>query len=304
VPSFPYLNDLLVAVLGIDLPLPIPMFGLLVGMAIVVSTWVFSRNVRRAVEIGRLPDEAQHAIGDLSWTTVIAGVIGSRVFHILDHVDAFVQDPGAWIFTRGGFSIYGGICLGVVAGIVLLRRRGLPVLPMLDAVAPALMLGYGIGRIGCQVSGDGDWGIAANMALKPEWLPMWLWAERYAGNILGVPIALPGVYPTPIYESAAAIILFAALRLWGQRLPPAGSVFALYLLLTGFERLLIEKIRVNVRFPVLGMDFTQAEMISVVLILVGAAALTTALPTRRHWARLGIALGSLALLSACIMAKN
>jgi phosphatidylglycerol:prolipoprotein diacylglycerol transferase len=77
------------------------------------------------------------------------------------------------ILTRTGFSIYGGLCFGIVVGVIFVKRRSVPVIPMLDATAPAMMLGYGIGRLGCEIAGDGDWGIAANMALKPSWLPDW-----------------------------------------------------------------------------------------------------------------------------------
>jgi phosphatidylglycerol:prolipoprotein diacylglycerol transferase len=139
------------------------------------------------------------------------------------------------------------------------------------------MLGYGIGRIGCQVAGDGDWGIAANMAAKPAWLPGWMWAQTYAGNIVGEVIAAPGVYPTPMYETLMALGCFALL--WALRKHPfkTGWLFSLYLLLAGAERLLIEQIRVN---PVLSLgpvQATQAEMIATALIaagLFGLAALT------------------------------
>jgi phosphatidylglycerol:prolipoprotein diacylglycerol transferase len=132
---------------------------------------------------------------------------------------------------------------------------------MLDAAAPSLMLGYGIGRLGCQLAGDGDWGIASDMTLKPGWLPDWLWAQTYDGNIVGVAIPAPGVYPTPIYEAAAAFALFGvlwALRSTAQR---PGHLFAVYLVLAGFERLLVEKIRINPQHDWLGVVVTQAESI-------------------------------------------
>ena len=91
------------------------------------------------------------------------------------------------------------------------RRWQLPVRPLLGAVAPAMMLGYAIGRIGCQVSGDGDWGIAANIARKPDWLPTWAWAQTYQNNIYAEAIAAPGVYPTPVYETLMGLACFALL---------------------------------------------------------------------------------------------
>jgi len=171
---------------------------------------------------------------------------------------------------------------------------------MLDSVAPALLLGYAVGRLGCQVSGDGDWGVAANLALKPEWLPTWLWAQTYQGNILGEVIPPPGVYPTPIYESMAAFLMFSILQRVAIRPRSVGCIFALYLLCTGFERLLIEKIRVNPRLDFLGFTFTQAELISVCLIVLGTGMLIGALPRKRRWLRLCVPLGLIALLSACV----
>jgi phosphatidylglycerol:prolipoprotein diacylglycerol transferase len=279
------------------------MFGLFVALALTVATIVVIRDVRRAEAIGRLPANAHTLVGDLAIVTFVAGIVGARVFHILDYVEVFLQNPASMIFTRGGFSIYGGICFGIGAGVIFVRRHGLPVVPMLDAVAPALMLAYGIGRIGCQVSGDGDWGIAADLALKPDWLPTWLWAQKYEGNILGVPIPSPGVYPTPLYETVAALVIYGALRLWTRSARPVGSIFALYLTLAGFERLLVEKIRINVRFAVGDMMYSQAEMISVVIVLLGSVWLMRTLPARQLWLRFGVGVGLLALLSACVVLK-
>jgi phosphatidylglycerol:prolipoprotein diacylglycerol transferase len=141
--------------------------------------------------------------------------------------------------------------------------------PLLDATAPAMMVGYAIGRIGCQVSGDGDWGIASNMALKPSWLPDWFWAQTYDNNIVGEIIAAPGVYPTPMYETMMALVCF--LILWALRKHPfrMGWLFAVYLVLAGVERLLIEQIRVNPLLDIVGVMATQAQMIAVTLIVLG-----------------------------------
>ena len=297
--SFPYLSDLMFYLTGWHLPLPFAMFGLFVAFAALAAGACLRGELQRLYLAGRIgpavrmtkqPDGSRRAVdvapallvGDFTFIVLLAGIVGARLFHILEHIDAFVADPLSMIFTRSGLSIFGGLIVGAAVGLVLLRRWRIGARPFLDAIAPALMLGYAIGRLGCQVSGDGDWGIAADMAAKPAWLPTWLWAQTYDNNIFGEVLAAPGVYPTPIYESIMALGCFAVL--WALRRHPfrAGWLFAVYLLLAGAERLLIEQIRVN---PVLQIGFihgTQAEMIAVALIAAGAAGL--ALLTRRSGA--------------------
>ncbi len=140
---------------------------------------------------------------------------------------------------------------------------------MFDAGAPALMLGYGIGRVGCHLAGDGDWGIAADLAAKPDFLPMWLWAETYPNNILGMTLPTGGVYPTSVYEFVACSALFGLLWVLRKHSFRAGWLFMVYLFLNGLERFSIEQIRVNRKMDLLGIDITQAELISLVLLVVG-----------------------------------
>jgi phosphatidylglycerol:prolipoprotein diacylglycerol transferase len=297
--SYPYVTDVLNAVFGTGWGLPIPTFGVIVAIAITLATFVATRAVRSYQELGRLPAQSHGTVWDMAIVSALAGIVGARVFDILDNADRFVADPLSMILTRTGFSIYGGLCFGILAGVIFIKRRSIPVIPMLDATAPSIMLGYGIGRLGCQIAGDGDWGIAANMNLKPGWLPEWLWAQTYDGNIAGVIITPPGVYPTPIYEIAMALgvaWLLWILRFHKQRF---GYLFSLFLLLAGFERILIEKIRVNVRYDVLGAYVTQAEAISLLLILAGLAGILATLRTHRFWTKTVVAVGVLTALAAC-----
>lgn len=276
--SYPYLSDAVRAFTGLDLPLPLPTFGLSVAAAVLVATVAFRKELRRQNAAGDLAGrgDAAHdpaALDDFAWsfslTVLLAGIVGARIFHILEHLDQFQADPWGMVFSRSGLSVMGGLIFGAIAGVVVVRRAGLPVRPLLDAAAPSLMLGYGLGRVGCQVSGDGDWGHVANMALKPDWLPTWLWAQTYDNNIYGEVIPPPGVYPTPIYETAMALVLFAVLwRLRGHRFGK-GWLFAVYLVLAGAERLLIEQIRVNPVVDFLGVHATQAQIISGLFLLAG-----------------------------------
>jgi phosphatidylglycerol:prolipoprotein diacylglycerol transferase len=297
--SYPYVTDIVNAVIGTRWQLPVPTFGVLVVTAIAISTGVFRKDVRRLESFGTIPALTHTRVADLVFIAVIAGLVGARVFSILDYPAQFLEHPAAMIFTRTGFSIYGGLCFGVLAGAIYLRKYAVPILPMLDAAAPALMLGYAIGRLGCQFSGDGDWGIASNMALKPGWLPDWIWGQTYEGNILGVALPAAGVYPTPIYETAMALLLFAVLRMLRTRKSQPGFLFSIYLMLAGFERLLIEKIRINVDYHLLGLTFTQAEAISFTLVLAGLGGAILTLGKRRIWTRTLLSIGVISALSAC-----
>ncbi|WP_347985949.1 prolipoprotein diacylglyceryl transferase family protein [Methylomonas sp. AM2-LC] len=305
--SFPYLSDLINPIFGTQWNIPIAMFGSFVAIAMIVSTIVAKREIIRLEKLGLLTKATiapgvfvpTHKIVDnLTVISSLFGMLGARLFHILEYPQVFLDNPIGMILTRGGFSIYGGLICGGIAGAVYLKKRAVPLLPMLDALAPSMILGYGIGRIGCQISGDGDWGIAAIMDLKPNWLPDWLWAQTYTNNIVGLVIPSPGVYPTPLYEVLAAFGIF--LFLWAIRKTKysKGYMFSSYLLLTGFERLLIEKIRINSKYHFFGIDFTQAEFISTVLILIGLLGILKATQAKRI-SKVVFSLFILGALSAC-----
>ncbi len=208
----------------------------------------------------------------------LTGVAGSKLFHILENLGDFAADPAGMIFSSGGLTFYGGLITAAFAIAWTVRRAGLPVARVADAVAPGLILGYGIGRIGCYLAGDGDWGVCSRLADKPAGLPSWLWSETFERNILGLdipggvcPPGFDGVYPTMLYEFALCLAAFGIL--WALRRHPwrAGWLFGLYLVMTGAERFAIELIRVNNVGTYLGIPATQAQVISVVLALVGLA---------------------------------
>src|SRR5690606_32969175 len=146
----------------------LPMFGIFVALAICVAAAVAKKEVMRLENLGILPmarvatkDMPVHSlIADLATISALFGILGARIFHILEYPQMFLDNPWGMIFSRDGLSIYGGLFFGVISGAIYLRKRKVPILPMLDAMAPSIALGYGIGRIGCQVAGDGDWGAA------------------------------------------------------------------------------------------------------------------------------------------------
>lgn len=234
--------------------------------------------------------QPQDMVGDITIMAAISGLIGAKVFAIFESVEtmtAFFNDPITSLFSGQGLAIYGGLIVAFFAVLYFIRKRGLNPWHMMDVAAPAIIMGYAVGRIGCQLSGDGDWGIA-NVQPKPQWLswlPDNLWVQHYPHNVInaGVPIPdctweycnqlMPGVYPTPIYETAMGLIIFAILWSLRKRLAIPGMLFFIYMILSGVQRFLIESIRVNDKIPLMGMEVTQAEIISVLFVIVGMAGL-------------------------------
>jgi phosphatidylglycerol:prolipoprotein diacylglycerol transferase len=262
--SFPYLTDVLHA-LGVNLPLPIPTFGLLVGVAFFIGMWVASIEGRRL-----LPTMPPDFISNVCVVGFLSGLLGARLFHLLEYPKDFLAHPLEMLFSRSGFTIFGGLIVGIAAGAYYARRKGAPLAPLLDAVAPGLMLAYAIGRVGCQISGDGDWGIAVS-GPGPAWLPHWLWAQTYENNVAGAIIPPPGVYPTPIYETLMSLVAFAVLWRLRRHAHAPGWLFGVYLLLAGIERFIVEPIRVNSTYTLFGMQVTQAQIIAVGCVIAGIA---------------------------------
>lgn len=221
--------------------------------------------------------------GSIILVAAISGIIGAKIFHQFEYWDDFIEDPVGSLFSFSGLTFYGGLIVATFVVVWYSRRNGINWKHLGDAIAPSLMIAYGLGRIGCQVSGDGDWGIV-NTAAKPGWLnwiPDWLWAYDYPHNILKQGIPIEGctgeycyklaetVYPTPVYETLMCLILFATLWFLRKRIHIPGLLFAIYLIFNGVERFLIEKIRVNSLYDIFGMRITQAEIISFIFVILG-----------------------------------
>jgi len=212
------------------------------------------------------------------------GILGAKFFDVLEHIDDLVRDPLGTLFSFSGLAFYGGLLIAAIAVVIYARRNDIAWYHIADVAAPALMLAYAIGRIGCQLSGDGCWGIP-NPNPKPAWLsfvPDWMWAFDYPHNIINQGIPLPDctgahcfvldqpVFPTPVYETLICLLFF--LVLWGMRkkLKYAGHLFSIYLVLNGIERFMIEMIRVNHRYTLTGnLALTQAQFIALGLIITG-----------------------------------
>ncbi|HTN21866.1 MAG TPA: prolipoprotein diacylglyceryl transferase family protein [Pelobium sp.] len=218
----------------------------------------------------------------IAWAA-IAGIIGAKVFDNLEYWDRFMQDPVQNLLSFSGLTFYGGLICGAIAVLYISGKNGIKAVHMADVSGPGLMLAYGVGRIGCQLAGDGDWGIN-NTNPKPDWLswaPDWMWSFKYPHNVINEGVAIPGcdgkfchelavaVYPTPFYECVACILLFFFLWSIRKQIKTPGVLFCIYLILNGIERFFVELIRVNSKYHIGGFAFTQAELISTLLVVGG-----------------------------------
>ena len=232
-------------------PFPIHNFGIMLMIALLVAGWLAGKEfVRKGY-----PDDFG---GNVLFAAALGGLVGARLWIIVEHFGEFVRDPLTFILAGGGFVFYGGLLGGAVAVTVVFRRYGVIWLRGADAAAPALAIGQAIGRIGCQLAGDGDWG-------RETTLP---WGMAYPYAVVGwdKPAGVK-VHPAPLYECFAYLLIFA--YLWSRRTRPApdGEQFGYYLLLLPAARFLIEFIRVE---PVIAFGLTSAQLTGIVLVPLGA----------------------------------
>ena len=213
-------------------------FGIMFAFAFLAAGAVV---LRRLKELGKPADWAYEVI----FAALLGGVVGAKLYFVIQHGDF------GTFFSGTGLVWYGGVIGGAAGVIAWARWRGMLNFQLLDVCAPGLALGYAIGRIGCQVSGDGDYGI--------PWDGPWAMAYPHGT----VPTTTP-VHPTPIYETIAMGLV--AWWLWRNRdMFRPGILFAWYLVLSGAERLLVEFIRRN-NEVFLGLTAPQLESIAIAII--------------------------------------
>jgi phosphatidylglycerol:prolipoprotein diacylglycerol transferase len=239
-------------------PLELGTFGLMAALGFIAAYAVFRGELkRRRLNVKLAPD--------VLLAGVAGGLIGARLNFALEYWEVTLADPVAVLFSRYGFTWYGGALGGALAVIILLKVKKEKLGRYADAVAPALALGYVFGRAGCQLAGDGDYGVASNLP----------WAMSYPR---GVVPTLERVHPTPIYEMILFLAIFFVLLRLARLDRPPWWLFALYLVLAGVERFSIEFIRRN---PAALWGLTEAQLVSVAMVLAGGAAML-ALELRRR----------------------
>jgi phosphatidylglycerol:prolipoprotein diacylglycerol transferase len=315
--------------------------GILLGGILAGAKW-WERNKQKLKE----PEQRSiriwphDRVGDLVIIALIFGIIGAKLFDDLENWNDFIQHPIERLFSASGLTFYGGLILAAIAVCTYAYKKGIIVIHLVDAAGPALMIAYAVGRIGCQVSGDGDWGVYNSAYVTdqnakvvvaapgdyeknlqkystyflngsvidsgssipvfvtdrkdasldkvphayfkaPAFIPTWMVAYNFPQNVNSDGIKIPGVtddhnralpqpvFPTSFYETIICFLLFLFLWSIRKKLKVPGEMFGIYLILNGLERFLIEKMRVNNQYHFLGINPSQAEIISFCLIIAG-----------------------------------
>lgn len=216
------------------------------------------------------------------WAGII-GFIGAKLFDTVEHLDYFLKNPVKDLLSSNGFTYYGGFLFGMLTYFYIGVKNGMKLPYVSDIGAPGIMLAYPVGRIGCQLSGDGDWGIV-NTSAMPVWLhglPGWMWSYDFPHNVINVGVQMnncvgfycnvliKGVFPTSFYDTVICTLMFVFMWLIRKRVTTPGFLSYLYLILMGTERFFMDYIKVNIQYHVLGAWLTQAQLISAGMFIVG-----------------------------------
>ncbi len=277
--------------------------GLVIAAIFGAYTWWDKNRKKLDTPIWKNIEVRPHELtGNMLVVAGIFGILGAKIFHLLENFGDFMNDPIGEFFSFAGLTFLGGLIVGFAALAVFVRKHNLNFLHATDAGAVTLPLAYGIGRFACQISGDGCWGVynsayaapgtipqaaidagEVGSFMPPEWLgwlPDWLFAYNYPHNILGqggmietctgdfCHVLNAPVFPTPLYETIMMLIIFVFIFSIRKKIKIPGMLFAIYLFFGGLERFLIEQIRVNnIYFSIGSFDVTQAMIIAVLMML-------------------------------------
>jgi len=196
-------------------PLTVYSYGLMLGIAFIVGSYLLSAEFKRKL----LPE---YFSSEVTLLAIIFGIVGAKVFHLFENWTDFINDPVEMAFNPGGLTFYGGLIIATISIYIYARIKKVPFLFITDGAAPALALSYGIGRIGCHLAGDGDYGVPTSLpwgtnyengVVKPSIMFRGSEIEKQFGGF--VPDNTP-LHPTPIYEFIVAVIIFYIL--WRYRI--------------------------------------------------------------------------------------
>ncbi len=251
-------------------PVPVYSYGLMLGIAFLVGSSLFNRELKR--------NGMDENIGvTLTFMALLGGIVGAKLFYILEEWNFGSGMPLTSYFSKdillspSGLTFYGGFVLSFVFVFIYCIVKKLSILLILDLMSPGTAIAYGLARVGCHLSGDGDYGISVNGTVW-EFL-----GYSYANGTVPTKEGVL-VHPTPVYEFVAAILIFTFLWRNRGKFKTTGIIFAYYLILSGLERLTVEFIRLN---PIVAFGLSQAQIISVIMIFAGVVLLVLRLGKER-----------------------
>ncbi len=221
-------------------------YGLMLGIGFYVAFLLLEREMKLR---GKDPELAYKIL----LGAIPSGIVGSKIFHILEHLDQFFADPSGMIFSGAGLSAFGGFILAFITSFIIIKKSRESIPEIFDMASIPMAFGYSMGRLGCHVAGDGDYGIITTS----------FWGTAYPNGI--VPSTIE-VFPTPLFEVFFSLLVLALLLHLRKRELPKGQLFSIYLILMGLPRFLVEFIRLN---PKIIFNLTQAQIVSIFFILTG-----------------------------------
>lgn len=254
--------------------------ALFFGGIVLYEQW---KNKKPQPEKKIISNNIEDRIGDLLIISMIGGILGSKILDAIDNPDSMadlIANPIASLTS--GLSVLGGLFTVSLLLVAYALKNKIKVLPFTDSLAPPFFLAYAVGRLGCQFSGDGCWGISTAGLSKPSFIPDFLWGSTYDHNVNKDGILIPGCdesfcmklaephLPTPLYETIFVSILFFILWKLRKKLTLyPGAITGLFFVLNGLERFLIEFVRINNKYAILGVELSQAQIMSLFMIIIG-----------------------------------
>ncbi|MFN0158144.1 MAG: prolipoprotein diacylglyceryl transferase [Bacteroidota bacterium] len=250
-------------------PLKVYSYGLMLGVGFLLGSYILSLELKRR----KLDPNMASTITILA---VVFGIAGAKMLYLLEHWNQFVADPFGQAFSAGGLTWYGGFIVGMTAIMMYVRAKKVPFLRVWDCLAVGLILAYGVARLGCHFSGDGDYGFPTDLAWGTNYENGTYPPSRAFAIFPEITSQFPGgkvpdntpCHPTPVYEMLLGIIGFVIIWKLRTKPWPDGKLFMLYLMFSSTFRFSVEFLRLN---PRLLFGLSEAQLISIVLFLLGMA---------------------------------
>jgi phosphatidylglycerol:prolipoprotein diacylglycerol transferase len=248
-------------------PLAIGTFGIFLWLGFVAAFFLWKRDLERRA----LQADPQAMVAGIA----LAGVIGAKLYNVLQSPSDLLAAPIGMLFSRTGFAWFGGFIGGIAAIVYFARRYRIPILTLMDSASPAAAVGYAIGRIGCLTSGDGDYGIPTHVPWGVSFPPPALVPSGEVCLQYGFPENCR-VHPTPIYELIVGLIIAAVLWKLGKTAKP-GGVVGWFFVLSGVARFAVEIIRIN---PKIYFGMSNAQVASLASVVAGLVIIAMSARTR------------------------